>query len=338
MAVDKSRERSLYFLILTNLRRYVSQSSDIPSARQLASNLKLIEQEEFWEILTVFNGQEIKVSRLKSDFKFYATKDRSSYEVEPSQQNSLSAKSIIAEIFSLAGIENPSLPSSIVKTKSISSTLRRTNAMQWPLLFLLSLLALLKFLPEKEFSSLRVLVGTYLLLNFIGFEKFKKNVYTYIPMTLLASLISYFASIHIETSAKLLFTSLLLVTEASFTYLPKLNSKWILALYGVTISWVMINMAFHKSSPFNWVVLTMVGSAILLNMSKILHYGTNGRKVLLLSGFLCFVGSTLMLFQLSISGFCRVLFVLGVALIMQLTSRSDSSTKIFLGFGWVMSP
>ncbi len=338
MPIDNSRQRSLYFLILATLRKLVSQSEDLPSARELAKNLTVLENSESWEVATSLRSEKIVVMVPKTDFRFYPTKDLSSYEVEPSKQNAASAKSVIKALFEEAGISNSQFPvvsKSESKKKRFSSL--KLNILEIPTLFIVVLLLQLRFIPANAMILAKVLFGAYLFVSLIGKRKVQVEFRKFtIPLIAFGTL-SYFAQISLEENVQLIFVSYLILMKI-FEYLFVLRIRtWYVSALSISAALWILQSANQNINAKHIGICIIILSVFFLNFSKTLKIRSITRQVSLLSGIFSYLSGLILIFDFSVGGISGIFFIIAVALIKQLTSSGDSSTEIYLGVGWVIS-
>ena len=338
MAADESRQKSLYFLILATLRKNVLGTTDIQIASELARNLRIKELDKDWEVTSFFQNREIKTSISKSEFKFYPTKNESSYEIEPSTQNTISAKLVVKDLFDSAGIDNPELTSSTAKveTQGRGSKPNFSN-LQIPILFIFTCFHWLDLIPGDVFNLLRVFFGGFVFFSFLSFKKSREYLAKYLVTFLLFIFITYFAQIGIDPLYALIFVFQLLVIDVMNVIFKKSSHKSIILFLSTSVS-----LSFMLQGPNelerNQVAMSLVLlSTYFLNLSKFLSIKGKIRQSSLILGLFLFMIGMLVTFSISPSYICALIFVATVAVFTILNSRSDAAVKIFLGLGWVVS-
>ena len=336
--IDKSRERSLYFLILVTLRKYVSQSEDVPSARELAKNLTIIEAENVWEITTLLNKEKISTTVPKENFRFYPTKDRSSYDIEPSQQNAASAKSVVQTLFNSAGIANSQFPvNNNVNIKSRKFLTDRIELFQVPIVFFLSLITYLNLISDSISPSSRVIFGLYVFILFIGKRNIQKNFSKFIPLIIAFGILSYFSRINLGLDYQVIFTGQLLLVEI----LNRTRTNSIRRLYLFIISacaLIILSVINSNNFPRGQIGMIFISlSLFFLNSSKTLQTKSKFRQFCLIIGASFFGLGIVLMLSFSVNSIFAFMFIMLIAVIMQLTSSGQASTKIYLGVGWVLA-
>jgi hypothetical protein len=338
MQVDESRKRSLYFLILATLRKYVLGTDNAQAASEIARNLRIEEQDKEWEVFSFLNNREIKTSIPKSNFKFYPTKNVSSYEIEPSAQNTLSAKLVVRNLFDIAGINNTNLTTSNEKTKLNSRHLKMSiPILQVPILFIFTYFQWTGFISSGVFSVFRVFFGIFVFFSFISLRKFREKLLKYLALFLLFIFTSYFAQISLEPAFALIFVSQLLVIDVIYQLTKKssINKIFLFLSTGTALMFMLQDLMQLER---NQVALILVLISIyFLNLSKYLGSRGKRRQTSLVLGLVLFMTGMIVLLSNSISNIYAFIFVIVVASLMLLKSRSDAAIKIFLGLGWVAS-
>ena len=339
MPIDNSRQRSLYFLILATLRKYVSQSEDLISARELAKNLTIVENSESWEISTSLQEKKISVTASKVDFKFYPTKDLSSYEVEPSKQNSASAKSVVKFLFKEAGIANLQFPenSNSEGKKKEKFPVFDLNTIEMSMIFITALFLHLRIIPESVVPIIRTILGVYLLVSLVGWRNIQSKVLKFAIPIISFGALSYFAKINLGSNIQLIFVSYFLLIVILNHFFTSRICNWCFTLLTICATALILHTANPNITKGHIGISLIVLSAYFLNLSKALKMRSRIRQVVLLSGILMYLVGLILIVDLSLGGICGVVFIISAALIKQLTSHGDSSTKIFLGVGLVIS-
>jgi hypothetical protein len=338
MPLDNSRQRSLHFLILATLRKYVSQSNDVPAARELAKNLVVIESEDNWEIVTTINSEKISTTIPKTNFKFYATKDVSAYEIEPSQLNAMSAKSVVEKIFNAAGIINTAFPVNInVPEHPIKTFSGKINSLQLPIIFFVSLFMHWKLIDLGIFPYLRVIFVVYVVFNFIGIKIIIKNLSKYLFILAILGTVAFLARFNLSSDLQLIFVvQLFLIEIVNYSRNNLLKIFFLIAISICTNCLILTNI-YEDINKAQIGILILSLSSVFLNISKCLKIRTKSRQSCLLGGLLLFGLGLMLLINFSFNGICGLLLAILIAIIAQLTSSSRASTQIYVGAGWVIS-
>jgi hypothetical protein len=338
MPPDESRQKSLYFLILATLRKNVLGTNNIQIASELARNLRIKELDKDWEITSFFQNREIKTSISKAEFKFYPTKNESSYEIEPSTQNTISAKSVVKNLFDSAGIDNPDLTSS---TGKIETQMRGSKAnfsnLQIPILFIFTSFHWLDLISGDVFNLLRVFFGGFIFFSLLSLKKSREYLAKYLLTFLLFIFITYFAQIGINPLFALIFVLQLLVIDVMNLVYKKNSHKSLILFLSTSVSLTFMLQGLNELERNQVAMSLVLLSTYFLNLSKFLGIKGKIRQSSLILGLFLFLIAMLLTFSLSPSYICAFIFVATVALFTILNSRSDAAVKIFLGLGWVVS-
>ena len=194
-----------------------------------------------------------------------------------------------------------------------------------------------RIVPESSISYARVIYGAYLVLSLIGIKnvrrEFKKFV---IPLILLCSL-TYIAQISLGSYVQMIFVSYLLLINIIDNFFDTRIRLFFLTLSAICATLWMLQSNNQNNTSGRVGIYLIFLSVFFINLSKILKIRSKIRSVILISGISLYLIALILMLDLSMRGICGILFIIFVALIKQLTSNADSSTKIYLGIGWVIS-
>ena len=163
--LDQSRKKSLYFLLLSTLRRNNLEQAKPEKTKQLVKNLDILELENDWVIFSEVDNIQQAVTISKTEFKFYPNKKLSSYSEDPTILNKMTAGNIIKTFYELFGIaKEPLAPKthknssnfSIVVTMSLFSTVLLSFRDELPHNLTLTLQLTYSFFLAKFISTLAI--------------------------------------------------------------------------------------------------------------------------------------------------------------------------------------
>ena len=158
---DQSREKSLYFLLLSTLRRNNLHQGKPEKTKQLVKNLEILELDDDWVILSVVDTLEETVTISKTEFKFYPNKKLSSYSDDPTLLNKETANYIVRSLYELF---------EILKDSSVPDLQKKLFKFPFQITIVLISSFILPFRNELP-NNLTVLVQvmySLLLANYIG--------------------------------------------------------------------------------------------------------------------------------------------------------------------------
>jgi hypothetical protein len=150
MTEDKSRERSLLFLLSTVARSLEASSESKKIIREAISSLKIQNSEEKWIISVMLpNKSEKSIEMGKDQFIFYPVKSAARYETNPAILNRNSAEDALLTMFNEYGVRVPG--------KKHEPRKRQLTDFLPLNLILVAVFALLSTFNLKPFSSLLII-------------------------------------------------------------------------------------------------------------------------------------------------------------------------------------
>ena len=330
MAADQSRLKSLYFLLLATARKRVLNSSDPSIAREIIKHLEIRELEDSWEISAHLTNGSINILREKSKFTFYATKNETSYDVEPSVSNKYQAELVVNELFKKAGLSHADLD--ILDHESFKNS--KTAIRKYLLTCLLILTGIADYFAKTPsllgflFTGISIV---YICYSFFGsFMKSVKTLHAFFIVFLLFA--GFFGSAGLEPifqiyiGIQILFLTLVenkISFPASFVF-------WILAVLHFS------DYEFQTKSQGLGLFLFSLSVLLLTAFPRFNRQGRSRPLFLLLGLFLFIVGQFLIL-ELSPQGLVALVFSFLTASMLVLSGSRDTLSKIFIGTGLSLS-
>ncbi len=108
MTQDKSREKSLLFLLSTVSRTLEAPSENKAKIRESIGSLLLKDSGDKWEISVLINNEhQKKIEIAKDRFIFYPVKSATRYEINPAILNKNSAQDVLLFLFAEYGVKVP---------------------------------------------------------------------------------------------------------------------------------------------------------------------------------------------------------------------------------------
>ena len=109
---DQSRKKSLYYLLLSSVRRNIAILDNLTTNQKIVEKLEILEDENDWVIHFSHNFENKSITVGKSEFKFYQTRQPDSMEINPGKSNLELADFIVKELITNIGIKSDDLKES----------------------------------------------------------------------------------------------------------------------------------------------------------------------------------------------------------------------------------
>jgi hypothetical protein len=207
MQTDKSREKSLYFLLLAVARQLKFENPNQILVREAIKNISVVDNDEDWIISTNVNGEHSQISVHKENFKFYQTRDIDQGSMNPADKNKQSAINTLLSLFEPFGFTSK-------KTKTSNKNELSPKTFIFRLLFIILGLVLIQI---NEFEAPNKLM-LFSILIVVILNLRMKWAYEDLIYLLLAGIATYFVA---ESNKVNFQVSLISLYFASFHILKK---------------------------------------------------------------------------------------------------------------------
>ncbi len=238
MQIDKSREKSLYFLLLAVARQMNFRSPDKSLLREAINNIKITESDDKWEISTHVYEKRNTISTPKSEFSFYQTRSLEIGGIDPVVKNKESARKALIQLFKPFNFE--------IDITNVSEK-QNTNGLQTFLGLLFFIIATIPiYLADIEAAN-KITLFIILIISFIHRKKRFTRNYLFFLVLLCCILFFIYRSSNISYQ-------LIILSFVSFLYIgiKRVLTKVGLRIFGfLTItSVVLFSFEFNENERY----------------------------------------------------------------------------------------
>jgi hypothetical protein len=315
MQKDRSREKSLYFLLLAVARQLQFVSTDQTHVRAAINNIIVEEEDEAWVISTNVNGEYSQTQVAKTNFKFYQTREIEPEGTNPAEKNKQSAVETLLRLFEPYGFTSNSKK---VKTKNkIEPT-----SFVFRSFFMLIGLAVIQ-LNEFDFPNTLLLIAILIVITLTSQMKW---TFDYLLFLLVTGFLTYFAGQTTKVNLPLAIIFLFFTCVYVINQKMRITFSRSVRVIATLVASVFYFLTANDANMNLWAVV------FLLMINEFLEIQSRVKRELFLlastfAGFLVLIALAAMQGNLSIA---KVFLVLGLETYLVFYGGAQSMGRFFL--------
>ena len=315
MQKDKSREKSLYFLLLAVARQLQFKSTNQSLVREAINNILVEEKDEVWIVSTNINGEYSPTQVTMTNFKFYQTREIEPEGTNPAEKNKQSAVETLLSLFEPYGFTSNSVK---VRTKNefkFTSFLVRT-------LFLIMGLALIQ-LNEFDYPNSLLLIAILIVSTLTSQIKL---TFDYLLFLLLTGFLTYFAGQTNKVNLQLAIICLFFACVYVLNQKMRMTFSRLVRVVATSAACVFYYFTANNANMYLWALV------FFLMVNEFLEIQSRVKRELFLlvstfAGFLVLIALAAIQGNLSIA---KILLVMGLETYLVLYGRAQSMGRFFL--------